>query len=321
MGTARNAIIGSMVTISGPVTAGSIIEPASVPADLPANGYVEQEFLASGTASAYDPVGEAGSDGRWAAQASGTAPFCTRVVVRRPADPARFSGTLLLEWLNVSGGFDADPDWAFMHEEIFRQGHAYAAVSAQARGVLGGESQPGFPLPPSPGLRASEPVRYGSLAHPGDQYAFDIFGQIGRALKAASPALGGLVPARALALGDSQSALYLPSYINAVHPLSPAFDGFLVHSRGADAAPLSGAGIDPAAVTVGVRIRADNRTPVLILESEGDIVAPLSFGLARQPDSGWLRLWETAGTAHADADTLGAEQARSLGVNSRIHEG
>jgi hypothetical protein len=311
-----------MVTISGPVTAGSIIEPAGVvPADLPANGYVEQEFLASGTASAYDPAGEAGSDGRWAAQASGTAPFCTRVVVRRPADPARFSGTLLLEWLNVSGGFDADPDWAFVHEEIFRQGHAYAAVSAQARGVLGGKAQPGFPLPPSPGLQASEPVRYGSLAHPGDQYAFDIFGQIGRALKAASPALGGLVPARALALGDSQSAVYLTSYINAVHPLSPAFDGFLVHSRGADAAPLSGAGIDPAAVTVGVRIRADNRTPVLILEGEGDIVAPLSFGLARQPDSDWLRLWETAGTAHADADTLGAEQARSLGVNWRINEG
>ena len=223
--------------------------------------------------------------------------------------------------LNVSGGFDADPDWAFMHEEIFRKGHAYAAASAQARGVLGGKAQPGFPLPPSPGLRASEPVRYGSLAHPGDQYAFDIFGQIGRALKTASPALGGLVPAQVLALGDSQSAVYLTSYINAVHPLSPAFDGFLVHSRGADAAPLSGAGIDPAAVTVGVRIRADNRTPVLILESEGDIVAPLSFGLARQPDSDWLRLWETAGTAHADADTLGAEQARSLGVDWRINEG
>ena len=106
-----------------------------------------------------------------------------------------------------------------------------------------------------------------------------------------------------------------------MHPLSPAFHGFLVHSRGADAAPLSGAGIDPAAVTVGVRIRADNRTPVLILKSEGDIVAPLSFGLARQPDSDWLRLWETAGTAHADADTLGAEQARSLGVDWRINEG
>ncbi len=106
-----------------------------------------------------------------------------------------------------------------------------------------------------------------------------------------------------------------------MHPLSPAFDGFLVHSRGAGAAPLSGAGIDPAAVTAGVRIRADNRTPVLILESEGDIVPPLAFGLARQPDSGWLRLRETAGTAHADADTLGAGQARLPGVDWRINEG
>jgi Alpha/beta hydrolase domain len=48
---------------------------------------------------------------------------------------------------------------------------------------------------------------------------------------------------------------------------------------------------------------------------------PLSLGLARQPDSDWLRLWETAGTAHADAGTLGAEQARSLGVDWRINEG
>jgi Alpha/beta hydrolase domain len=307
-----------MVEISGPVTAGRFIEPASVPIDLPAKGYVEQEFFASGTASAYDLAGEVGSDGRWVAKASGTAPFCTRVVVRRPADPARFSGTLLLEWLNVSAGFEVDADWSFLYEEIFRQGHAYAAVSAQARGVLGGESQPGFPLPPSPGLRASDPVRYGCLAHPGDQYAFDIFGQIGRALKAASPALGGLVPARVLALGDSQSAVYLTSYINAVHPLSPVFDGFFVHSRGAGAGPLSGAGIDPPAVTVGVRIRADNRTPVLILESEGDIVPPLAFELARQPDSDWLRLWEAAGTAHADAFLIGAV-AGSLGW--RINEG
>jgi Alpha/beta hydrolase domain len=67
-----------MVTISGPVTAGSTIEPAGIVAtDLPANGYVEQEFLASGTASAYDPTGEVGSDGRWVAEASDTAPFCT----------------------------------------------------------------------------------------------------------------------------------------------------------------------------------------------------------------------------------------------------
>jgi len=40
---------GGIVAISGPVTAGSIIEPANiVPIDLPANGYVGQEFFVSG---------------------------------------------------------------------------------------------------------------------------------------------------------------------------------------------------------------------------------------------------------------------------------
>src|SRR5712692_8460334 len=106
-----------MATLSGPVTGGRIVGPAAVVAfDLAANGYVEQEYFASGTARAHDGTGD-------------SAPFRTRVVVRRPADAARFSGTVLLEWFNVSIGFDADPDWVYLHEEIFRRGHAYAGVS------------------------------------------------------------------------------------------------------------------------------------------------------------------------------------------------
>lgn len=313
-----------MVDFSGPVLAGSIIEPACVvPFDLAANGYVEEEFLASGTACAYVLAGQERTDGQWTAQASDTAGFCTRIVVRRPADPDRFSGTLLLEWLNVSSGFEADPDWSYLHEEIFREGHAYAAVSAQALGVLGGPSLLGFPGPPAAGLRGSDPARYGALDHPGDQYSFDIFGQIARAMSgAAEPArpLGGLTPARLLAIGESQSAFYLTSYINAVHALSPVFDGFLVHSRGAGAAPLAGSGLDPSSVTVGVRIRADNKTPVLVVQAEGDIAPPLAFGLARQVDSDSFRLWEIAGTAHADAYLIGAAAAL-LGCDWRINEG
>ena len=29
----------------------------------------------------------------------------------RPADAARFNGTVVVEWLNVSGGLDGAPDW------------------------------------------------------------------------------------------------------------------------------------------------------------------------------------------------------------------
>ncbi|HEX9030883.1 MAG TPA: alpha/beta hydrolase domain-containing protein, partial [Streptosporangiaceae bacterium] len=216
-----------MVNFSGPVTAGGIVSPLCVvPFDLSANGYVEEEFLVSGTASCYVVPGEQGPDGLWAAEASGSAAFRTRIVIRRPTDPARFSGTLLLEWLNVSSGLEADPDWAYLHEEIFRSGHAYAAVSAQALGVQGGESLIGLPGPPSRGLRGLDPVRYGDLEHPGDQYSFDLFGQIGAALGGkgrggsaeSGRVLGSLAPLQVLAIGESQSAFYLTSYINAVHP-------------------------------------------------------------------------------------------------------
>ena len=40
-----------------------------------------------------------------------SAPYRTRVLVRTPAKAATFSGTVVVEWLNVSGGVDADPDW------------------------------------------------------------------------------------------------------------------------------------------------------------------------------------------------------------------
>ena len=35
-----------------------------------------------------------------------SAPYRTRIVVVRPQDPTQFNGTVVLEWLNVSSGFD-----------------------------------------------------------------------------------------------------------------------------------------------------------------------------------------------------------------------
>ena len=155
--------------------------------DLAASGYVEEEFLAAGMAAGYDVTGEAGPDGRWTAAPAESEPYRTRVLARRPADPARFSGTLLIEWLNVSSGFEADPDWMFLHPEILRAGHAYVAVSAQAvGGVVGGEARLQCSSGTTPrGLAGDNPERYGTLAHPGDRYSFDLFRQIAEALKKA----------------------------------------------------------------------------------------------------------------------------------------
>jgi hypothetical protein len=309
-----------MNIFSGPLTVGAISAPVRR-VDLAANGYVEEEFLATGTACGYDVIGDESADGHWeCAAADDRAPYRTRVLVRRPADPDRFSGVLLVEWLNVTGGFDADPDWAFGHQEIFRAGHAYVAVSAQAVGVVGGIARLNLIGAPASGLLGSDPVRYGSVSHAGDRFSFEIFRQIGEALREATDVLGRLRPEVVLAIGESQSAHYLTTFINAVHPLSPVFDGYFVHSRGAGVAPLSGEPIDPPSVTVGVRIRTDGTAPVLVLEAEGDLVRPLTGRLARQPDADRLRWWEVAGTSHADSYLIGAA-SEFLGCDWRINEG
>jgi hypothetical protein len=90
----------------------------------------------------------------------------------------------------------------------------------------------------------------------------------------------------------------MASYVNAVHPLTGVFDGFLVHSRGGSGAPVGDAPMPP----VG-HLRDDLDVPVLQVETETDLFG-LGFHAARQPDHDGLRTWELAGTAHADVTTL-----------------
>ncbi len=202
-------------------------------------GYLAEEFFVTGTASSYSPEAELRPDGQWRVTPSGAADFTTRVVMLTPADQAQFNGTVLVEWLNVSGGIDAPAVWMMAHREMLRAGYAYVAVSAQKVGVDGGVSLMGFDM----SLKAQDATRYGRLSHPGDAFAYDIFSQVGRLIRRAGGLLGDLRPQHVVALGESQSAVFLTTYINAVDPLATVYDGFLVHSRFGPAAPLDGSSL------------------------------------------------------------------------------
>ena len=122
-------------TIPGPVTGGTgNINLVAPPVSLHP-GYVGQEFFIAGAARSYTPTAPLGPDGRWNVRPAGSAPYKTRIVVYRPADPKRFSGTVFVEWLNVSAGFESAPDWGSTHNWITRSGAAWVGVSAQAAGV------------------------------------------------------------------------------------------------------------------------------------------------------------------------------------------
>lgn len=273
--------------------------------DLAPLGYVTNEFFVSGTAASYRFRGAARTDGYWTAVPAETAPYATRIVVVRPTDPDKFNGSVVVEWLNVSGGADASPDWNAAHRELTRSGYAYVGVSAQKVGVEGGPSVVGMGTP----LKKANPERYGGLTHPGDAFAYDIFSQAGRLLRSADPSkiLGPLVPKRVIAVGESQSAVFLTTYVNAVDPVAKVYDGFLIHSRFGGAASLengamSGAPNQPSLV----KLRTDLRAPVMTVITETDLIYSriLGFYGARQPDNERLRIWEIPGTAHADNYTF-----------------
>jgi hypothetical protein len=291
-------------------------------------GYVQREYAASGTATSYKANGTLTGDGRWSLAPDGSAPYRTRVLVRYPTNPARFSGTVVVEWLNVSGGVDADPDWASLNEEIVRRGDAWVGVSAQSIGVAGGpvlvglQGVAGADLA-GQGLVKIDPARYGGLQHPGDGFSFDIFTQVARGIRGGG-AMGELRPQRLVAAGESQSAFALVTYYNGVQPLTHEFDGFFVHSRGAVGLPLVGPGqyADIAGAISGTPVifRTDENAPVLDIQTETDVSSVLNSYAARQPDSDRFRLWEVPGTAHADAHLLGANAA-SINCGVPINSG
>ena len=87
----------------------------------------------------------------------------------------------------------------------------WVGVTAQRLGIVGGR------IRWSTRRRSSTPIRCGtaSLAHPGDQFSYDIYSQAGQGgARDAPTVLGGLRPKRLIAVGESQSAFYLTSYVN-----------------------------------------------------------------------------------------------------------
>lgn len=288
------------IQIAGPIPGEAAIIRRTL-FDVGAVGYQQTEFTYAGAARYFRATGPLTSNGRWETEPAGGEKYASRLMIYRPVRADRFNGTVYLEWMNVSNRTaDINPDWQYEHTEIIRQGAVWIGVSAQAIGVNG--------------TRATDPVRYGVLTHPGDSFSYDIFRQAGAVVREQSARLlPGFKVRHVVAMGESQSAGRLVTYINAVHPHGDAFDGFFIHSRGASGAALSQEPQPAVALPPTVQIRTDTKVPVFIFQAETDVAN--SRGQVRQPDSDRLRTWEVAGAAHAD-QYLGLDGATDDGSAS-----
>jgi len=264
--------------------------------DLAEVGYQQAEYFLEGTATAFTNLNELGLDGNWEVEPGEQAPYKIRIVVYRPIDPAVFDGNVLIEWLNVSAGFETPPSWGTGHLEMRRGGSVWVGVSAQLVGIEGTE-QSLLPLY----LKAVNPERYGSLSHPGDSFSYDIFSQVAQAIRNPEgiDPMDGLEAERLIAYGESQSAGRLATYVNAIHPLYNSFDGYMIHSRGDGSSQLSQEPLANIYAPEATLVRTDLNVPVFTFATETDVLG-LGFYKARQPDTDMLRTWEVAGTAHVD---------------------
>ncbi|MEO8538111.1 MAG: alpha/beta hydrolase domain-containing protein [bacterium] len=307
--------IATRPTVSGPITGGSKGWPfAASQLDVASYGYVENEYFLEGTATRYRLAtgAELSRDGHWNVEAADQAPFRTRMLVYRPSDPAKFNGTVVVTWNNVTAGYDL---FGAESLEIFEGGFALVCLTTQKVGIEG--------LPPVPqGLASWDAERYGTLSIPSDDYSYDIFTQgalaVGPGRSRTVDPMGGLEVQRVVGQGASQSAGRLGTYVNAIQPISKAFDGFILTIYFGSGSPLevgdTVVNINAPAVAPARNLlrganllRDDLGVPVFVVNSELEAMA--CHGV-RQPDSETFRYWESAGTCHVSAQNQRDRQAK-----------
>jgi hypothetical protein len=315
-----------------PVTEGSI-EERSVPllsqADALAYwGYVEEEYVFSGTANVYGYVDNA-SNSPLVQVTQPDIPYATRVIVRRPANSRRFKGTVYFDILNATRGFDSDIVWHYSSQMIMREGAVYVGLTSKP--VTVDFLRDAFGRPPYIPRNFS---RYANLSMADDGQVWDMLSQAAALLKAdAAPTnpLAGFGVERIILAGYSQSAGYIKTYVNSFHndailsDGSNAFDGYFegagsFASKKPDA-PDSGNEFNP---------RGDPRNktllpvpaPVMRFQTSNEVRGVFASHVLRQTetDSPLIRTYEMAGGAHVDARQMVFEEQQNideLGLESR----
>ncbi|HEV3333689.1 MAG TPA: alpha/beta hydrolase domain-containing protein [Bryobacteraceae bacterium] len=267
------------------------------PMNLAKLGYVEEEFVITGTANVYD----------WAADGALTVktpnvPYGTRILLRRPADSARFNGSVVVELPNTARRFDWSMMWGYVHNYVTDQGAAWVAISMPGAIQLEKKFDPARyaalsfanPTPAEACSTGPGPGGNNATSDIEDGLRWDAISQVAAALKNGS--LAGFKAQRVYLTTQGGDVM---TYINAVHSRAKVYDGYVIKSPGGPSrisrcAPAPGRG-DPRQMIKNVGV------PVIAVVPQGEVAEAAAIRRADSDEpNDRFRWYEIAGVAHID---------------------
>jgi hypothetical protein len=287
-------------------------------------GYVETEYLVSGLANVYEWTGNEGTQLRTRATAL---PYATRMLVRRPADPRKFSGMVVVELLDAGDLYDRAPLWGLSSKQFIRRGDAWVGITVRPAGAAS--------------LRRFDPVRYGALsfafAQPADcpqqdlrayppnteaGLAWDVIAQAGALLRSSSKEnpLLDLNPRAVIAAGHGLGAAYVTTYANFVHAMlrrgdgTPIFDGFLAAEGAQSSVPINQCA-PPLPAADPRRAVLPRDVPFVAVMTEADFnLAPTPHHADSDAPEDFFRLFEIPGASTLGGWPAGMPAAADLNI-------
>ena len=268
-----HAGIPEIPAVEGPINGPGPMHPGIRPGPDGTNledfGYVQEEYFVSGTAAG--------------------APYRTRILIRKPQNPQRFSGRVVGEPTHRGGNALI---CQFARYGIGQRGHACMTVAARPINLSN-------PATAGAGLKEFNPERYGNLAVAANQ-TNEIVAQVGRLLRAnlRGGPMGDAYRVETLILsGTSDSSGATRAYMESssmpdhadlrMPDGGPIYEAFFVTS------------------TLGGQIVPITDVPTIQMPSQSEVHAPNNSNTYRRDDSDTpgnrFRLYEVAGMSHNDA--------------------
>jgi hypothetical protein len=301
MASASLAHRAPAVQITALGTSGNRVPNESKASELVGTGYVEREYLMSGTGRIFS-----GSTSTAATPSGQSLPFTTRLLLRAPKQASRFSGRVVVEPFNTSGKSDLDAAWDMIGPQLTKNGDAWIGVTVRNSSVAA--------------LQSFDPIRYAKMNLPSNALEWDILTQIAQLVRsdAAKSPLHPLSAKYVYQAGYSQSAVDSATYANVINPTAKRtgggylYNGFLIMGHDASFTPLNSGTL----VLPNFEFHAFAKTttaPILDVESQTDV---LGFQIAtyvnpggasvRIPDSDTptdqYQLDEIPGASHASGE-------------------